>query len=64
MGAMILTQGGAAVLGDTLYPEPVDFTEGEILSIETSSEILKQLKIMNIHLSLMTDASISKQEID
>ena len=31
---------------------------------EILGEILKQLKIMNIHLSILTDTEIEKQEVD
>ena len=33
-------------------------------SHELLSEILKQLKIMNLHLALMTDTQIRKQDMD
>jgi hypothetical protein len=57
--------------------KPVFTTDGEVLEGNASkisvtdnnaeellSEVLKQLKIMNVHLSLMTDMNVSKQEVE
>ena len=37
-------------------------TDDEVRMI--TSDILKELKIMNLHLSLMTDSFITKQEVE
>ena len=54
----------------TYYPIPTTI-EGNKKQADTSdddaiqllTEILKELKIMNLHLSLMTDINIQKQDI-
>ena len=41
----------------------IDLTEFELIEIKLDS-LLKELKIMNVHLSLLTDTTISREEIE
>ena len=50
-------------------PEKVEGGQREVITSDDNtqeilSEILKELKKMNIHLSLITDESVTKEEIE
>jgi len=60
------TNGNSVMLGDsdgTKLPVLID-PYGRILIEEQFNEIIKQLKIINLHLGLMNDTVINKTEVE
>lgn len=53
---------GVGVVGEKLavQVDPVANTD----SLQLMTDILKELKIMNLHLSLMTDTLIGREEVE
>ena len=56
---------------DTLQPQPQDTSHGEHSSRVTDKDVrqllveaVKQLKIMNLHLAIMSEEIISKEDIE
>lgn len=60
---MALGADGEAVLISTDNKLPVEFAE-ETYLINAIHQMVEQLKIMNLHLSLMTDAEIKGRDIE
>jgi len=57
--------GKAALVGDgTAHGGPVYIPAHDEITATLLNGILKEMKIMNIHLSMMTDNEITKAELD
>ena len=58
-GRLKVDTGSVQIEGGSIEAKVSDDNQQELLN-----EILKQMKIMNLHLALMTDTQIRKQEVE